>query len=208
MLAKLELGDDVDVVIRLDLSMQKRSYQEKLFALPRTPFRKTIYLDSDTIVCSDLTPVFSDLDKFDIGFVRASEAVKFAKDDKTFARAKLKTASRLDPSERFYSAFMAYKTSSETLELIDESLRISLKLKLADQEALLAAVRKRDYGKGQRKARVQLLSQEYMYVERVFELPVIVARVVLVVHGVGASCKVNDAKGPRLLFNGKVMQVL
>jgi len=195
----VELGVGVDIVVELDLRKQKRSHQEKLFALLRTPFRRTVYLDADSIVCSDLTPVFSDLESIDVGFTRQSECL--AAGNMTL-NAKI-TAGRLHASEQFYSAFIAYKMSTEVTQFLKSALDISLQWNKADQEALLYAVR---HNSG--RVRVQLLNHEYLYVDRGNELPVVVARDVLAVHGVEATCKVNDVKGPRLLFTGRIMQVL
>ena len=40
--------------------------EAKVWAVGRSPFERTIYVDTDTYVCGDMTPLFAMLDRFDV----------------------------------------------------------------------------------------------------------------------------------------------
>jgi len=56
-------GDLFDRVVRID--KPARSFEDKIRPLLESPFKKTIFLDSDTYVCAPLHDVYEILDRFD-----------------------------------------------------------------------------------------------------------------------------------------------
>ena len=49
--------------------------QHKVDYIGRSPFQKTLYLDADTRVCTDITELFELLDRFDMAFAQAHQRV-------------------------------------------------------------------------------------------------------------------------------------
>ena len=60
-----EDGSAFDEVIRLE-NLSPRPHLDKLVSMSRSPFRETLFLDTDTYVCGDISGLFELLDKFDI----------------------------------------------------------------------------------------------------------------------------------------------
>jgi hypothetical protein len=63
---------DADVFdVTLTLEDPEYGFIDRVDAMTRTPFEKTLYLDTDTYVCGDLSDVFDLLDAFDIAAAHA-----------------------------------------------------------------------------------------------------------------------------------------
>ena len=60
-----EDGSAFDEVIRLE-KLSPRPHLDKLVSMSRSPFRETLFLDTDTYVCGDISGLFELLDKFDV----------------------------------------------------------------------------------------------------------------------------------------------
>ena len=80
-----------------------------------TPFKKTVYLDSDTLIKRNISDMFDVLDRFDVGLVH------------DYARKRLKYSKLIPEYERIPYAFsefngglMAYNASNETREFLDK----------------------------------------------------------------------------------------
>jgi hypothetical protein len=58
-----EFSNDPNLTIQ---QIQPRHIRSKVDFVSKTPFKKTLYLDSDTIVVRDLSDVFESLDRFDV----------------------------------------------------------------------------------------------------------------------------------------------
>jgi hypothetical protein len=63
--APLDDGSAFDEVIRLE-KLSPRPHLDKLVSMSRSPFRETLFLDTDTYVCGDISGLFQLLEKFDI----------------------------------------------------------------------------------------------------------------------------------------------
>ena len=58
-----------DIILPLDNT--PFSWQKRIDALQRTPFERTLFLDTDTYICGNINELFQLLDRFDIGVAQA-----------------------------------------------------------------------------------------------------------------------------------------
>ena len=57
--------------VRRNLPNPEYSFLDKIIALSRTPFEKTLFLDTDTFVIEPLDEIFELLERFDMAAARA-----------------------------------------------------------------------------------------------------------------------------------------
>jgi hypothetical protein len=57
------LVSDVNLIVN---KIQPRHIRSKVDFVSKTPFKKTLYLDSDTLIVRDLSDIFDSLDRFDV----------------------------------------------------------------------------------------------------------------------------------------------
>jgi hypothetical protein len=62
-------SDVFDQIIVFPKKMERRNH--KIQAILDSPFARTLYIDTDTFVCDDITPAFQILDRFDIAIAHA-----------------------------------------------------------------------------------------------------------------------------------------
>merc|ERR1711934_565744 len=107
----------------------------------------------------------------------------------------------------FYSSFMYYRLDPQTNRYFYDTLQLSLEKKIAgDQWALNIALRTLNtYNKPMT---FHSLSDEYLHQNRVNEMPFVVARPIVIVHGINATCDVNKKIQPRLIHGGRIVQLL
>ena len=205
-----ELGLKVDRVIMLQLHQQKAAWQEKLFALPLTPFRRTIYMDTDSIVCANLHSIFAEFKKYprvELAATRVQEAAEGKPEKNLRIEKAAATKGRLPITFEFYTAFMYYRLTSRMLRFFNETTEAMLKRNLQDMNALNFVYQTMNFEHDDA-IHFHYLSSEFFHVTRKTELPSIVSRSVAVVHGVDATCEVNAEIKPRVIHNGKILRIL
>ncbi len=87
--------------------------RSKVDYLPRTPFDRTLYLDSDTLVCSPIDDVFDLLDRFDVALAHAHRRDHTAK--RTVWRYALP-----DAFPQFNGGVIAYRRTPEVLGFLGD----------------------------------------------------------------------------------------
>ncbi len=58
----------------------QHSYIDKILWMPRSPFSRTLFLDTDTYVCKDISEMFRLLDRFDLAAGHASNRISYGSD--------------------------------------------------------------------------------------------------------------------------------
>ena len=64
-----EMTDDFDGLVDLYGKIQPKHIRAKVDLVGSTPFAKTVYLDSDTVIVRNISDMFDILDRFDVGLV-------------------------------------------------------------------------------------------------------------------------------------------
>jgi hypothetical protein len=86
--------------------------RSKVDYLPRTPFERTLYLDTDTAVTSDIRGMFQLLDRFDVGFSHAHRR-------NTAARLRPWRVTLPDAFPQLNGGVILYRRSPPVLEFLD-----------------------------------------------------------------------------------------
>lgn len=60
------IGEEHTKIIDILLGIQPGHIRAKVDYVPHSPFRKTLYLDSDTVIVRDISDIFACLDRFDV----------------------------------------------------------------------------------------------------------------------------------------------
>jgi hypothetical protein len=106
-----------------DLPSVKRA---KLFLLSETPYKKTLYLDSDTYIAGDISPVYSLLEQFDVAAAHAPKrtyqgTLSFpahgVESEQEFGKVFDITAPDCFPE--YNGGVLAYRTTPATLDFLD-----------------------------------------------------------------------------------------
>lgn len=64
--------EDLDIDILLIWDSPIYSYGAKIYCLLESPFKKTVFLDTDTFICSSIDGLFQLLDKFDVAVAHSN----------------------------------------------------------------------------------------------------------------------------------------
>ena len=62
----LSLLEDIEDVNLIKVLIKPQHIRSKVDFITSSPFKKTLYLDSDTVVVRDITDIFDSLDRFDV----------------------------------------------------------------------------------------------------------------------------------------------
>jgi len=109
-----EMTSDFEGLVDLYAKIQPQHIRAKVDLVGDTPFTKTVYLDSDTVIVRNISDMFDVLDRFDVGLVH------------DYARKRLKYSKLVPEYEaipygfsEFNGGIMAYNSSNETKEFLD-----------------------------------------------------------------------------------------
>jgi len=106
-----EIKNDIDFIYKIE-PHHKRA---KVDFIKKTPFQKTIYLDSDTIIASNISDIFELLDKFDIAYT-----IDFARKRKNMSE-KIKEYSEIPYSfSEINGGVLAFRKNNYVDEFLDK----------------------------------------------------------------------------------------
>jgi len=76
-----ELPNDIKSLVDLYAKIEPRHIRAKVDFIDKTPFKKTVYLDSDTVIARNISDMFEILERFDVGLVHdyARKRLKYSK---------------------------------------------------------------------------------------------------------------------------------
>jgi len=86
--------------------------RSKVDCISKTPFDRTLYLDSDTTVAQDISEIFNVLDRFDIAAVQAMH--RNSKSGQTYWTVRIP-----DPFPQFNSGVMLFRKNPQVLDLLE-----------------------------------------------------------------------------------------
>ena len=77
----LEKTPEMDEIVDVYAKIQPNHTRAKVDFVSHTPFNKTVYLDSDTVIVRNISDMFDILDRFDVGFTNdyARKRTKYSK---------------------------------------------------------------------------------------------------------------------------------
>ena len=141
-----EINDKFDDII-INSELKKHTYLSKVLGMMNTPYDKTIFLDCDTFICSDIDDLFNLLDYFDFSTTIARQK----------HTAKLNNVILKNILPEFNTGVIVFDNNNKMKSIFEDWLRISLDSKIKmDMPFFREAVIK-----SQHKVRFSIIPDEY-----------------------------------------------